>query len=81
MRRNGRNDVEDLRSLLKKAVGESLPDEDQELIDRLVDVACGALESGGNADTIRDAVTAEADSSLKEAESALLDAENIIKAG
>lgn len=73
--------MEDLRALLKKTVGDKLPDEDQELINRLVDAAWGALERGGNADTIRDAVAAEADSALEEAESALLDAEKIIKAG
>ena len=67
--------MEDFRALLTDAVGVDVVDQDQELMQRLIEGAWNALQDGGDADTIRDAVMSEVGKTLGEAESALAKAE------
>ena len=67
--------MKDFRALLTDAVGVDVVDKDQELMQRLIEGAWNALQDGGDADTIRDAVMSEVYKTLGEAESALAKAE------
>ena len=67
--------MKDFRSILTDAVAVEVVDKDQELMQRLVERAWNALQDGGDADTIRDAVMSEVGKTLGEAESALAKAE------
>ena len=71
--------MEDFRTLLINEAGTRVDDEDQGLLHRLVEVAWNALHDGGDAATVRDAIMAEANTVLEEAESALANAEHVIQ--
>jgi len=73
--------MEDLRLLLKKAVEEQLSEEHREQANSIVDVVCNALDAGGDADAIRDAIWTEVSIPLKDIESTLLNAEAMVRGG
>lgn len=67
--------LKDFRTVLTDAVGVDVTDKDRELIQRLIEEAWNALQDGGDADTIREAVMSEVNKTLGEAQSALATAE------
>ena len=71
--------MEDARTLMKKAIEENLSNEELEISNKLVEVACTAIDRGGSSDQIRDVIAAEVSNILDEAESTLSDTERIIK--
>ena len=71
--------MEDFRTLLINEAGTRVDDEDQGLLHRLVEAAWNALQDGGDAATVRDAIMAEANATLEKAESALANAEQVIQ--
>ena len=73
--------MEDLRLLLKKTIEERLSEEHRDQANSIVDVVCDALDAGGDADVIRDAVLTEVSIPLKDAESILLKAETMMRGG
>lgn len=73
--------MEDLRLLLKKAVEERLSEEHRDQANSIVDAVCDALDVGGDANAIRDAVKTAVNIPLEDAESILLNAETLLKGG
>ena len=73
--------MEDLRPLLKKAVEERLSEEHRDQANSIVDAVCDALDAGGDADALRDAVLTEVNIHLKDVESILSNAETMVRGG
>ncbi len=73
--------MEDLRLLLKKTVEEELSEEHRDQANSINDAVCDALDAGGDADAIRDALATEVNIPLEDAESILLNAETMVRGG
>ena len=71
--------MDDLRALLKVAVGEGFMDPQKDQANSLVDAVCDVLDAGGDEDAIRAAVAAEVNASLEAIESILSSAETITR--
>ena len=71
----------DLRVLLKQAVEKSLSGDQRAQAHRIVDTVCDAIDAGGDANVIKDAVLAEVNIHLEDAESTLSSAETLMTGG
>ena len=71
----------DLRVLLKQAVEKSLSGDQRAQAHRVVDTVCDAMDAGGDANVVRDAVLSEVIIHLEDAESTLSSAETLITGG
>ena len=71
----------DLRVLLKQAVEKSRSGDQSAQAHRVVDTVCDAMDAGGDANVIRDAVLSEVLIHLEDAESTLSSAETLMTGG